>query len=254
MSASTYISPDKWMRIYVWTAWTLRGISGESNLTQTVSRHERIAQQFGHTVHCNISGIPSEIYYQGLGCGDRKYTHNCSHVDTTQWGSSIHCTDLQTYTLQHNQSSASVVSPVIWSESASSDQTATGLTTRRLTVPPAIPMIMMKCYTLPGMTSVCWVWGTDTETEALCVWEHHVWMPLDVNNEYVWDHGSLCQTSVVLFLYVKDYVSHIGHSFIYRDRFTDLPVQSGVSSNRLDFTQTNWTSICHYYTFCQVKK
>lgn len=27
----------------------LGGISGESNLTQTLSQHKRIAQQFGHT-------------------------------------------------------------------------------------------------------------------------------------------------------------------------------------------------------------
>lgn len=84
------IKPDKWTGIYMWTAWTLGGISWESNLTQTLSWHEKMPQQLGHThahtylwedslVHCNISGISSlQIYYQGLGCSDRKYTHTCS--------------------------------------------------------------------------------------------------------------------------------------------------------------------------------
>ena len=66
------LKTDKWMGVYTQTASTLRGNSGESNLTQTISQHERRAQQFElrHTLNCNISGICTEIYYTGLGCRD----------------------------------------------------------------------------------------------------------------------------------------------------------------------------------------
>lgn len=205
MSASTYINPDKWMGIYAWTASTLRGISGESNLTQTISRHKRIAQQFGHTVHCKISGISLEIYYQGLGCWDRKYTNNCSqgtHVHCSMLrGSSIHSLhsfeNIQnllfliqlsfyiSFSSTHTHTASSEnhgtkprnnghaahtlllfrMSQVIWLQSASGDQTVTQPLQHT-----DIPMIMMTCYTLPGLrTSVSWDWETNIETERQCV-------------------------------------------------------------------------------------